>query len=110
MKQIGRIVESDHNPLFLHLDLLFSKLRNERIEVFQFRNKESQAIFKTLTSNTSEFTECFQNGLSFQEQSTNWRQLLDKYFNKSFKKIRITNKKSKKHSEINLLMERRRIF
>ena len=102
--------ESDHNPLFLYLDLLFSKLKNERIEVFQFRNKESQLLFNTQTSNTSEFTECFQNDLSFQEQSSNWRTVLNKYFQKSFKKIRITNKQNKKHSEINMLMERRRIL
>lgn len=61
VKKIGRIIESDHNPLFLYLNLVFSKLQTERIEVFQFRNKESQQLFQTLTSNTSDFTDCFEN-------------------------------------------------
>ena len=46
--------------------------------------------------------------MSFEEQSTNWRQVLDNYFKKSFKRVRITNKPSKKYSEVNALMEKRR--
>ena len=110
VKHLGRIIESDHNPLFLYLNLQFSRLRNERIEIFQFRNKESQQLFKTLTSNTSDFTNCFNNELSFEEQSTRWREVLDGFFHKAFKKIRITNKQSTKHTEINFLMEKRRKF
>ena len=108
VKRVGRIVESDHNPVFLYLNLQFSRIRNERVEIFQFRNKESQQLFKTLTTNTSEFTDCFKNYLSFEQQSTKWRQVLDNYFHKAFKKVRITNKPSKKNSEINSLMEKRR--
>ena len=107
-KQIGRIIESDHNPIFLYLSLQFSKLKNERITVYQFRNKESQKLFKMLTSNTKDFTNCFKNELSFDEQTTKWRQVLENFFRKSFKKIRITNNLKKKTSEINTLMERRR--
>ena len=87
------------------LNLVFSKLQTERIEVFQFRNKESQQLFKTLTSNTSDFTDCFENSLSFEEQAANWRKVLDCYFKKAFKKIRVTNKPRKKFSDINMLME-----
>ena len=107
-KQIGRIIESDHNPIFLFLSLQFSKLKEERITVYQFRNKESQQLFKTLTSNTEDFTNCFNNDLSFEEQTRKWRQVLETFFQKSFKKIRITNKQKKTNSEINTLMERRR--
>ena len=110
VRKIGRVIESDHNPLFLHVNLLFEKIKEERLEVFQFRNKESQQVFKTLTSNTKDFTNCFKDNLSFEEQSTNWRRVLNSYFQKSFKKIRITNKPKKKMSEINVLMEKRRVF
>ena len=48
VKHLGGIIESDHNPLFLYLNLQFSRLRNERIEIFQFRNKESQQILRIL--------------------------------------------------------------
>ena len=90
VKCVGRIVESDHNPLFLYLNLQFSRIRNERVEIFQFRSKESQQLFKNLTTTTSDFTDCFKNNLSFEQQSTNWRQVLDNYFHKAFKKIRVT--------------------
>ena len=63
-----------------------------------------------LTSNTKDFTNCFDNNLSFEEQTTKWRQVLENFFRKSFKKIRITNKQKKKTSEINTLMEKRRIL
>ena len=109
-KQTGRVIESDHNPLFLYLNLHFSKIRNERQEIFQFRNKESQHLFKVLTTNTTEFTDCFENELSFEEQASNWRRVLDNFFHKAFKKIRINHKPSKKTSEIGLLMEKRRLL
>ena len=107
-KQIKRVIESDHCPVFLHLNLQFSRLKCERITVYQFKNSESQQLFKILTSNTNDFTDCFSNNLSFEEQTTKWRQVLETYFKKSFKKIRITNKQSKKNSQIGILMERRR--
>ena len=82
VRKIGRVIESDHNSLFLHLNLLFEKIKEERLEVFQFRNKESQQVFKTLTSDTRDFTNCFKDDLTFEEQSTNWRRVLDSYFQK----------------------------
>ena len=48
----GRVIESDHNPIFLNLSLKFPKLINERITVYQFKNKKSQELFKTLLSTT----------------------------------------------------------
>jgi hypothetical protein len=34
VKHVGKIVESDHNPLFLYLNLQFSRIRKERVEIF----------------------------------------------------------------------------
>ena len=190
VKRQGRIIESDHNPMFLNISLKFSKLVNERITAFQFKNKKSQEMFKTLTTNTDEFTNCFNDfknhiekyhdtsqvikcegceiifiseknlkahiekehvnceGIeckfceksfksidnlkfhmeryhttekvikcevcsitfkyNFQKQTTKWRDVLENYFKKCFKKIRITNKSRGKMEEINSLMEKRR--
>ena len=110
VKKIGRIIESDHNPIFLYLDLMFTKIKTERVEIFQFRNKEAQNLFKTLTSNTEEFTDCFENELTFDEQASKWRETLEHFFQKAFKKIRISNKPNKKQSDINQLMAKRRIL
>ena len=190
MKNQGRIIESDHNPVFLNLCLTFSKAINERITVYQFKNKKSQEMFKTLTTNTDEFTSCFSDfkthikkyhvssqvntcesceiifktadnlkthnenkhsrlrtfkceycgdnfesecnfklhmekhhdeekiveceicnktfKSNFEKQAMLWRDTLDIYFKKCFKKVRISNKPKGKTEEINNLMEKRR--
>jgi hypothetical protein len=61
-----------------------------------------------LTSKTKDFTNCFDNNLSFEEQTKRWRNVLEMFVKQSFKKIRITNKQKKKTSELNDLMEKRR--
>ena len=197
VKNLGRIVESDHNAVFLSLNLQFPKMVNDRITVYQFKNKKAQELFKHLTTETCEFTDCFtdlenhmkkqhpdltltqtasrsrtcevcdvwfenennlkthiesnhikgtavkcnmckftsenENNLelhmkiyhtnriankcdicninfepSFDKQSTRWREILERYFRKCFKKVRITNKLKGKTKEINILMEKRR--
>ena len=102
------MIESDHNVETLEVNLIFSNARQERIQMFDFKNKDSQIVFKNLTSNTDEFTKCFDNDLKIEEQSTKWRKVLDSYFYKSFKKIRISGKVKKENSEIHDLMNRRR--
>ena len=189
VKNMGRVIESDHNAVFLSLNLEFPKMVNDRITVYQFKNKKSQELFKSLTTKTCEFTNCFsdlkthmkkqhpnltftcqvcgvwykdehelkthneythnkekavkcnmcrftsenENDLelhmkiyhtnriaikcdicnidfepSFEKQSTRWREILERYFRKCFKKVRITNKLKGKNKEINILMEKRR--
>ena len=41
------MIESDHN---LILNLQFSKIKSERIDIFNFRNSEAQHIFRNNTS------------------------------------------------------------
>ena len=107
MKKIGRIIETDHNPLTLEIMLDFSSFKPERIEIFLFKNKDSQMKFKNLTSNTNEFTRCFEDDSPFETQAAKWRKLLNSFFHKSFKKVRITNKPKKKHSNISILLSKR---
>ena len=108
IKSKGNVIESDHNNCELEINLFFSPLKQDREEIFEFRNQESQMLFKQLTSNTKEFSNCFNNNLDFEKQARNWRKLLDKYFHKSFKKVRISRKPSKKKSEISDLMDKRK--
>ena len=110
VKNLGRVVESDHNVETLDIDLIFSNQKPERIQMFDFKNSEGQSAFKILTSNTDEFSNCFMNNLSFEDQATNWRKVLDTFFYKSFKKIRITKEVKKKKSDIQDLMDRRNLL
>ena len=107
VKNQGRVIESDHNVETLEVDLVFNNVKQERIHIYDFKNRDAQMTFKGLTSNTNEFSKCFDNNLNFEEQTTKWRNVLEDFFHKSFKKIRITNKTKKKKSEIHDLMDRR---
>jgi hypothetical protein len=106
LKQKGKIIETDHNPLYLELNLEFSIMKPERTEFFQFKNIDSQNVFKQLTSNTNQFTSCFNDELPFEIQAENWRKLLDSFFHKAFKKVRITNRPRKKHTTLTDLMNK----
>jgi hypothetical protein len=53
-----------------------------------------------------EFSNCFKNDLDFEVQASNWRKTLDKFFHKSFKRVRITKRASKKKCEISDLMDK----
>ena len=108
MKVIGRIVETDHNSCKLEMNLVFSPIKQERIEMFQFKNRESQLEFKRLTSNTKDFSNCFNNEMDFEAQADKWRKVLNSYFHRAFKKVRISNKPSKKNEEVEFLMDKRK--
>ena len=56
MKNLGRVIESDHNVEILEVDLSYSEMKQDRIEMFDFKNKKSQTVFKNLTSSTSDFS------------------------------------------------------
>ena len=107
VKKVGRVIESDHNPVKIEVNLSFTKAKPERIDIFQFKNRFSQQEFKRLTTDTTEFSDCFKNNISFENQAMNWRKVLTKFFQQSFKKIRITNNPVKNKSSIVLLMDKR---
>ena len=93
----GKAVDSDHFTEFMDLDLKIIKEKPAREEVFNFKNKECQTKFKILTSETKEFTNCFQNNnLSALKQVEKWRRVLKTYCSKAFKKIRIQKKRKMK--------------
>lgn len=106
-KESKRVIESDHNVEVLEIDLVFSNIKPERIQIYQFKNAASQVEFKKFTTNTTAFTDCFETNESFEEQALEWRKVLNDFFRKSFKKIRINNKPRKAQSKLNDLMERR---
>ena len=65
----GRAIESDHNTQILKLNLQYEGRKIERIELFNFKNIECQENFKMLTSETTDFSDCFKFDSSFEKQS-----------------------------------------
>ena len=86
VKSGGVVTESDHNVEILELNLVLQKNKPERLEIFKFSDESSQANFKFLTSNTEDFTNCFENDLDFESQIRLWRKTFKDYLHKSFKK------------------------
>ena len=100
------VKKSDHNPVILELSLEYILKKHDRIETFNFRNKECQMKFYNSTSSTSSFTNCFQQAGSLAEQSQKWFKTLNKEFHKSFKKIRYTGRN--KATKISEILDKRR--
>ena len=72
-----RAVDSDHMTEYMDLNLRFNRIKPERKEMFNFMDKEEQEKFKTLTSKTNEFSECFNNNDPLLSRVENWRKVLD---------------------------------
>jgi hypothetical protein len=104
-----KAIDSDHFTQYMDVNLELITEKPERKEVFNFHDKKSQAAFKEITSNTDEFSKCFQNNLPLQKQVNKWRHVLKSYCYKAFRRIRINKKKPLKPMKPNLtqLVDRR---
>ena len=64
--------------------------------MYNFKNKEGQKVFKQITSETSELSQCFETDAPLDEQISNWQNVLKSSCSKAFKKISIQEDKDKK--------------
>ena len=92
VKKGGEAVDSDHFTQYLDIDLQFESEKPQRVEIYNFKEREAQIKFRKLTSETDEFSKCFTDETPLLQQVNNWRGILEKYFKKSFSKIRIRKK------------------
>ena len=84
---------SDHNPLITNFNMKWSrKVRSERIEIFNLKNKSCQAEFKNLTSESGILSSVFKSNDDINACTKNFLKGLDQCIHKSFRKIRITEK------------------
>ena len=98
--------DSDHNTLIMYMNLNFFEKKQERIEMFNFKNSEDQEKFFKLTETKSELRKCFQNQNEIDKQSTEWFKALNSYFQQSFTKKR-SCKTKKKLTELDKLLKKR---
>ena len=105
-KKRGKIAKlSDHNLLYVDLNLKFQRIIRDRRTVFRFNDLNALKKFKDLTTKTAEFTNCFSNNKPFKDQILLWEKILNKYLNKCFKKVRIkTNNSSLQKIKSNALL------
>ena len=94
-KKDEKAIDSDHYTEYLGLDIEITKEKSERLEVFNFKDENSQKVFKINTSETDEFTKCFEGEDQLIEKIEKWIKVLDNECSKAFKKIRIKDRKMK---------------
>ena len=111
-KYRGGMVKSDHRMLELKLDMIFHKeIKHEREHVFNVRNKLCQKKFFHFTSEENMFTKCFKNSSEVIEvQFERWQRLFTKALFSCFRKVRITDDENSKPSNIDILMNERKII
>ena len=72
-KKNGKAVDSDHYTEYLDLNIEITKEKTERLEIFNFKDKISQEVFKKNTSKTDQFTKCFEGeDLLSEKIETSW--------------------------------------
>ena len=104
----GKANNSDHNSQYLDLVIRANIEKPVRTEVWNLKCEKSQEIFKQQTSETKEFSECFQKKLPIFKQIENWKNILKSKIQSSFKKIRIKGDPKKMlHPEMSILIDKR---
>ena len=89
------------------MSLQYSYKKPERRELFNFKSKEGQEIFKNETEINEELLNCFENDLPLEVQSKRWLKSFNSILHKCFKKIRIGKKKIiNDNTEKSLIRER----
>ena len=110
-KGIQKRIESDHNPIVVNFNLNYNVKKPElRKEIFNFKCKEGQKKFFTITSFSNKFISCFNPNLTSEQNTNKYFKTLDDVLHQCFDKIRIRSKgpqKNPKKSEIQIKMEER---
>ena len=91
---VVRVVESDHNLLVLNVSCPWEgKVKKERIEIFNLRNKKYQKDFFNVTNETNVLSQSLENR-NVMSGGKQWLKSLKTLIHQNFKKIRLTNKDS----------------
>ena len=91
---------SDHNPLISNFTLKWDmKRKADRIEMFNLKNVDCQAKFKELTNSGTFLSEVFDSKDDINICTNKFIKRLDQIIQKSFKKIRISDRPNKEVEE-----------
>ena len=86
-KKGAKASDTDHATEYLDLNIKVITEKPKRIEVWNYKNKKAQYNFKIQTSETKEFSNCFENNIPVLKQI-----VLKSHCRKSFREIRVTKK------------------
>ena len=100
-------VLSDHNIMFASFNLSYDKQIKHAIrkEQFNLKNIECQEAFKTVTEETTKFTDIFNNKEAFKLQALQFHRCLKQTLHLCFRKIRV--RQNNNFNEIAILHNRK---
>ena len=79
------VQKSDHNPLITELNIECNyKVIKEKVEFFNFKNKNCQKKFKEVTSNTTELSKIFDNDADINKLTKHFIRKLNNIIYKCF--------------------------
>ena len=105
----GKVVNSDHMVIEINLNIKIPPTRPTRVTIYNFNDQQARDNFKSLTSETCRFTECFKSLQPLQVQCEDWKQTLSAYCKKAFPVIRVRAKQLKPSAADHLIGERNKL-
>ena len=108
-KEKSYTVESDHNPMILDINIPWnSKIKEDRIKIFNLRSKECQIEFFKSTNRGNTLKNCFINN-GIKKEGKLWINHMKLKILQNFKKIRIKKQQNKKDIEISRLISQNKM-
>ena len=101
-----RAVDSDHVTMILNMNQNVLPQKPQKVVMLDLKKLNGKILFTKSTSETNEFTDCFNNVLPLLEQCEKWHKTLQSYCSKSYPIIRI-KKNNSKTSYADKLIEKR---
>ena len=100
-----KTVDSDHVMLLI-ISLNIITPKPQRVQLSDFKNENGKILFNKLTTETKQFTECFEGMLPLLEKCEKWQKTVETYCVKSYPIIRIRNQNIKTSSADKLIVKR----
>ena len=72
----GRVTETDHAMVQLHVSLKFEIQKPQRIEAYNYKSDEYRKYFKDITTDAIKFSQYFNSDEGFQTQIKKWEHTL----------------------------------
>ena len=104
-----RTVDTDHMTLILNLNLKVYPQKPQRVQILDFKNCDGQKLFTRRTSETTDFTDCFESKLPVLEKWEQWFKILKAHCNKSYPMIRIRSRSMKSSAADPFIRQRNKL-
>ena len=95
VKKGGKAIDTDHYTQVLKVKIEICPNSQIRHELYNFKNSQCQRTFKAITQHTGDFIKCFEGNVPTATKFSRWRNVLDTYCKRAFRKIRVKSKKVK---------------